>query len=297
MRVYSGDTFAEVYRRALAGVYVNPDYETYPRGQKIKEISNVALVFDPKFSLYENERRSSQFNYIAGELIWYFMGKNDIDFISKYSKFWKHLDNGDGTVNSAYGNLIFTERNEFGYSQWDWALNSLTQDKDTRQAILHFNKPSHQYLSNKDFVCTLNAVFQIRNDELNLTVDMRSNDLILGTPTDVAFFTVLQQQMLNHLKDYYPNIKLGKYTHIVHSIHLYEKHFSLVKEMLGKEFIPMAMPTLNNNLVDKNGIPSPELVQIFNNIETKGNTYEDKLLDWISEHSYKYINKTKNEQV
>jgi hypothetical protein len=57
------------------------------------------------------------------------------------------------------------------------------------------------------------------------------------------------------------------------------------------------MPTLNNNLVDKNGIPSPELVQIFNNIETKGNTYEDKLLDWISEHSYKYINKTKNEQV
>ena len=87
MRVYSGDTFAEVYRRVLAGVYVNSDYESAPRGQRIKEISNVALVFDPKFSLYENERRSSQFNYIAGELIWYFMGRNDIDFISKYSKF------------------------------------------------------------------------------------------------------------------------------------------------------------------------------------------------------------------
>lgn len=298
MRVYEGDTFADVYRKVLGGCYANPDYVSSPRGQLVKEISNVALVFDPKFSLYENEKRSSQFNYIAGELIWYFCGRNDIDFISKYSKFWSKLDQGNGTVNSAYGNLIFVEKNEHGHTQWQWALNSLISDKDTRQAILHFNKPSHQYLNNTDFVCTLNAVFQIRNDELNLTVDMRSNDLILGTPTDVAFFTVLQQQMLNHLRDYYPKLRLGKYTHIVHSIHLYERHFELVEEMLKHSFDSMEMPTLRSNLVNKDGMPECELLEILDMVNDKHkNVYNDKLLDWVSVNSYKYINKTENAKV
>jgi hypothetical protein len=35
---------------------------------------------------------------------------------------------------------------------------------------------------------------------------MRSNDAILGTPTDVSFFTVLQQQALLHLQGMYPDL-------------------------------------------------------------------------------------------
>ena len=201
MRTYRGDTFADVYEKALRDTLENPDYTSKPRGMQIKEISNAALVIDdPYFPLYENEKRSSQFKYIAGETIWYFTGRKDIDFISRYSKFWSQLDNGDGTVNSAYGNLIFNEPLSDGRNQYQWALDSLIEDKDSRQAIIHFNKPSHQWKGNKDFVCTLNGVFQIRDNRLNFTVDMRSNDLILGTATDVAFFCLLQQQMLRHLQ-------------------------------------------------------------------------------------------------
>jgi len=39
----------------------------------------------------------------------------------------------------------------------------------------------------------------IRDNKLNFSVSMRSNDAILGTPTDVAFFCLLQQQMLKLL--------------------------------------------------------------------------------------------------
>ena len=77
---------------------------------KIFEMMNAALVIeDPSFCLYENERRSSQFKYIAAELVWYFTGRKDTDFITPYAKFWKQIENEDGSVNSAYGNLIFTE--------------------------------------------------------------------------------------------------------------------------------------------------------------------------------------------
>ena len=288
MRTYRGDTFADVYEKALRDTLENPEYTSSPRGMEIKEICNAALVIDdPYFPLYENEVRSSQFKYIAGETVWYFTGRKDIKFIDKFSKFWKQLDNGDGTVNSAYGNLIFKEPLSDGRNQWQWALDSLIEDKDSRQAILHFNKPSHQWQGNKDFVCTLNGVFQIRDNRLNFTVDMRSNDLILGTATDIAFFCLLQQQMLSHLKRYYPNLKMGNYTHIVHSLHIYERHFDLVKRMLAGEFIQMSYPPLQKNLITTKGHPTDTMNELESDIVQgwEGEWLNDPLFEWLAFHS------------
>ena len=288
MRTYRGDTFADVYEKALRDTLENPDYTSEPRGMQIKEICNAALVIDdPYFPLYENEERSSQFKYIAGETVWYFTGRKDIKFIDKFSKFWKQLDNGDGTVNSAYGNLIFKELLSDGRNQWQWALDSLIEDKDSRQAILHFNKPSHQWQGNKDFVCTLNGIFQIRDNRLNFTVDMRSNDLILGTATDIAFFCLLQQQMLKHLERYYPELKMGTYTHIVHSLHIYERHFDLVKRMLNKPFEPMSYPPLQKNLITTKGHPTDTMNELESDIVQgwEGEWLNDPLFEWLAFHS------------
>ena len=290
MRTYRGDTFADVYEKALRDTLNNPEYTSSPRGMEIKEISNAALVIDdPYFPLYENEVRSSQFKYIAGETVWYFTGRKDIKFIDKFSKFWKQLDNGDGTVNSAYGNLIFKEPLSDGRNQWQWALDSLIEDRDSRQAILHFNKPSHQWQGNKDFVCTLNGIFQIRDNRLNFTVDMRSNDLILGTATDIAFFCLLQQQMLSHLQLHYPNLKMGNYTHIVHSLHIYERHFDLVKRMLAGPFIQMSYPPLRKNLITTKGHPTDNMNLLEKDIYLKdvisADAIDDPLFRWLSSYS------------
>jgi thymidylate synthase len=287
MRTYKGETFAEAYERVLKDVYNNPEFESSPRGMKIKEVTNAALVIeDPAYPLYENKRRSSQLKYIGAELLWYFSGRNDVDFIEKFAKFWRDIENGDGTVNSAYGNLLFNEINEHGYTQWEWAYDSLINDKDTRQAIMHFNLPKHQIDTNKDFVCTLTGVFQIRNNKLNFTVDMRSNDLILGTPTDIAFFCLLQQQMLNLLRKKYPKLQLGSYTHIVHSIHLYERHFNLVKEMLNEKFFETGFPSLHENLIDRKGNAHPVINTLCKQIDEGVKTlrhdfHNDKLVSWI----------------
>ena len=39
MRTYNGETFAEVYERVLKDVYKNPEFESSPRGMKIKEVT------------------------------------------------------------------------------------------------------------------------------------------------------------------------------------------------------------------------------------------------------------------
>jgi len=293
MRTYNGETFADVYELALNDILYNPQYQSAPRGMKIFEVSDAALVIeDPTFCLYENSRRSSQFKYIAAELVWYFTGRKDANFITPYAKFWDRISNADGTVNSAYGKLIFNEY-VHGLNQYQWALESLIQDKDSRQAIMHFNKPFHQWQGNKDFVCTLNGIFQIRDNKLNFTIDMRSNDLILGTPTDVAFFCLLQIQMLEHLRKYYPELELGTYTHIAHSLHLYERHFDLVGEMLEKSFNPQSFPEMREFLIDPDGKALDGIKQLEEEMiqsndvllpERDGvESHDDLLHQWISD--------------
>jgi thymidylate synthase len=230
MKLYKGNSFAEVYKASLTDLIRNPEYSVSPRGLKINESMNVAhVVENPALCLYENEKRSSQLKYIAAETVYYFSGRRDLDFISRFAPFWNQIANNDKTVNSAYGNLIFNEVGEGGLTQWQWAYNSLIRDKDTRQAILLFNKPNYQYYGNKDFICTLNGVFNIRDNKLNFTVQMRSNDAILGTATDFSFFCLLQMQMLKLLKmDKYPELELGSFTHIANSYHVYERHFKFI---------------------------------------------------------------------
>ncbi len=279
MKVYKANNFSDIYSNILQDL-IDPtkiEHVSSPRYQKINENLNVCFELnDPKSCLYHNVRRSSQYNYIAAEIIYYFMGRNDLKFIEKYAKFWKHIANSDDTINSAYGYLIFKKLNLSGISQWQWALESLEKDKDTRQAFMHFNLPDHQYFSNKDQVCTLSAIFHIRENKLNFTVNMRSNDAVLGLPTDVAFFCLLQQQMLKHLKVKYPELKLGKYTHFVNSMHIYEKHFQLVMDMLNHPFDKIKMYPLDVNLIDKMGEPTPELKEFHDSLIVNSTYDKDK---------------------
>ena len=285
MKLYKGNSFAEVYKASLTDLIRNPEYSVSPRGLKINESMNVAhVVENPALCLYENEIRSSQLKYIAAETVYYFSGRRDLGFISRFAPFWNQIANDDKTVNSAYGNLIFNEVGEGGLTQWQWAYNSLIHDKDTRQAILLFNKPDYQYYGNKDFICTLNGVFNIRDNKLNFTVQMRSNDAILGTATDFSFFCLLQMQMLKLLKmDKYPELELGSFTHIANSYHVYERHFELIEEMISSDFKPTGFPEIVHDFIKPDGKPTEELDKLIEAVDIKNINYEttDRLYNWI----------------
>lgn len=293
MHLITEPTFAQGYKKILFEIFEKPDFKVKPRGYLTHEVSPMIFqLTNPLSNMFTNEVRSPDKRYLAGELFWYLSGKNDVAFISKYSKFWEGLANPDEkTVNSNYGYLLFTESTLDAYTttendsfgpfcrqarnQWSWAFQSLANDQDTRQAILHFNKPHHQWQGNKDFPCTLIGDFHIRNGKLNFTIVMRSQDELLGRTYDLPFFTILQQQMLSHLKPVYPWLELGVFNHINLSSHIYEKDFGLVSRMLEKPFVPAALPPLQVDLIDTWGKPTDALL---NNIA------HDPLIAWIAEH-------------
>lgn len=294
MNTIKNEHFSTIYKQLLTEAYYYPDYISSPRGLMIKELTNVELHLENPYSnLFINPVRSPKFTYLYPELLWYFSGRNDLDFISHYSKFWNKIANEDGTVNSAYGNLLFTEKNEYGLTEYQWALESLKRDKDSRQAIMRFNKPKHSYFGNKDFVCTLNATFHIRKnkdgvDVLNLTTTMRSQDVWFGIIYDIPFYTLLQQQMHKHLRKYYPDLLIGEFRHYVLSEHIYQKDFEAVKQMLEYEFKADSIAiNYSTDLINEDGSPSRELKLAFDSVLHKNEylEFEEPIINKMIEYS------------
>ena len=266
MLVFKAPTFAAAYKESLKALMTHGIVNN-ARGTISKEFLDTCLVIeDPMSCLYTNPVRGSQNKYLAAEFMWYFLGRNDVQFIAKHAKFWESIQNPDGTANSAYGNLIFNIKNHAGTSQYQWALNSLIKDQYTRQAVMHFNMPIHQYAENKDFVCTMYANFHIRENKLHMSLYMRSNDAIWGTPTDVAFFCALQMQMLAHLKPTYPWLELGNYSHTANSYHVYDRHYDLVNQMLEHDFVPAGLPPVKTDLIDLAGNPTSDLTTLYQSL-------------------------------
>lgn len=256
------------YLGTLADVYDFPDHVASPRGQRTREkldyqfkilkpVSEPIVTHDP-------ERNRVIAEYTAKEMMLYDSCTDLAEDFGKASKMWLKLKNPDGTVNSAYGKLIWSKKShgnpdvetraalgDDAYfalryvervnmregkmrTPWDWCLRALKADKDTRQAILRFSLPEHFWVGTKDFTCTLHGNFLIRDNKLNLTVCMRSNDLTLGLVYDLPWFVSLIYRMRDELKDTYPDLEIGTYTHQVHSLHIYLRDEEKILKMLGR---------------------------------------------------------------
>lgn len=283
------ETFAAAYSTLCSRIITTPEYEVGPRGMQTRELRNAQIVVEnPLSNLFWTEHRHPDERYLAGELLWYFIGSNNVEDIKPYSKFWDKLVNPDGkTVNSAYGNLIF--RDSFGPSgsEWAWAFTKLIQDKDTRQSIIRFNKPQHSFEGNKDFVCTLTGIFHIRENKLFLTINMRSSDMWFGLTYDFPFFSLLLQQMRLHLLQYYPTLGIGTLTMNLASAHIYERCYEDVKKMLEETVEERKLPQMKESFIMPRGHYRNEFCYMYNAIKNDKEilTPKDELYRWIYEQA------------
>lgn len=249
MRMIIGESFADVYDKAMDMLLNNYEYKTAPRGLDIHECLNVGLYIEnPTLNLFKYEDKSLTLptGYVKKEMCLYLLGSDDARDFSKASKFWDNIKTKQGKINSAYGNLIFNKSLEDGRSQFDWAFDSLKNDKDSRQSFMRYNNTSHQYDGNKDVPCTFIQGFHIRDNKLHTTVEMRSNDLIKGTTYDIPSFILFQRLMLLRLREVYSDLEMGSYTHFANSFHLYSTDFELVERRLNSQILENAYPFPND---------------------------------------------------
>ena len=204
-----------------------------PRGMKTLEIENYQFTGNPRFRICNFKERKLSTKYLVQELQWYLSANRNNESIVEASKFWGTIKNDFKPYwNSNYGYYIFSE------CQFDYCFDQLSKDKDTRQAVIIINRPEVSMSNSKDKICTYAISFRIRDNKLNMSVSMRSNDFILGTQIDYFQFSVIQEMLYVFLKEFtYKDLELGTYTHKSDSFHIYERHFEQMESIIDNDGI------------------------------------------------------------
>ncbi len=112
----------------------------------------------------------------------------------------------------SYADKIFGVCGDIPINQYKKCLIYLKADKTSRRAIINLSIPEDLLVN--DRTCTNTMNFLIRNEVLNLTVNMRSQDVHQGLEYDVFFFTNIQRKLAHEL-----GVKVGIYTHHMVSMH------------------------------------------------------------------------------
>lgn len=206
---------------------------TMQRDMPVKHVRDVAIIMDARVPpITSFKARNFNLKYAKQEWLWYLRADPMDTSIMEHATAWQKLQQPDGSFYSNYGQYMFRQ-NEDDDSQFDYVINTLLQDPGSRRASMMFLKREHLFEGNTDVVCTYAINFGIENGFLEMTVMMRSNDVIFGFTNDAFAFWNLYMFVYTVLKERLPDLKVGSYTHFTNSMHVYERHFEMIKDICG----------------------------------------------------------------
>lgn len=164
------------------------------------------------------------------EQIWFISGTRKPEiFLRNYTKIWDDFTNPGDVVTVAYG---YRWRRHFGRDQLGSLISLLEKDKSSRHGVVVTWDPSSDGLggvSKSNIPCPYTFTVNIIGGRLNLLNVVRSNDMILGFPHDVAGFALLQSILAQKL-----NVKPGVYTHVISNAHIYDTHYDTAKQLIKR---------------------------------------------------------------
>jgi thymidylate synthase len=176
--------------------------------------------------------------YIDAEIAWYESKSTNITDIypegdKEPPKAWQMTANVHGEVNSNYGHLIWSDKY---FNQRINVCDELLNNPDSRRASMIYTRPSiwkeYNESGKNDFICTNSVTYYIRDQELHCVVQMRSNDVVFGYKNDYAWQKFLLVDLCKSLQSLEPSLRglmVGTIHWQVQNLHVYDRHFDLVK--------------------------------------------------------------------
>jgi len=224
--------FDEVYQKLLKDIMHDGIREVNQRtGHETAGLPGVSFSIDvekdgfPVLSL-----RKIPTKIFIAEQIWFISGARKPEvFLREFTKIWDDFTNPGDVVTVAYG---YRWRRHFGRDQLGMLVELLQKDPSSRHGVVVTWDPSGDGLggANKANVpCPYTFTVNIMGGRLNMMNVVRSNDVILGLPHDVAGFCLLQLILAQKL-----GVKPGVYTHTIANAHVYDIHYDAASEMIGR---------------------------------------------------------------
>lgn len=226
-------------------------YKASPRGINVYEFRFPLITkLNPLRCMMTLKHRKVNYRFMAAELVWILSG-DESPWICDYLKAWStFLDvdvDGNKKLMGAYGPRL---RKIFKVDQLKYVIDTLKKDPFSRQAIMTISNPEIDHKGWKDYPCTQSFQFQIRDNELNMTVVMRSNDIYKGATYDWFNFAAIQCIIASILK-----VKPGAYFHCANNLHMYESDIDKIQNIIS-----------NPEIIKVDGFPSLDSIS-YNSLE------------------------------
>ncbi len=220
------------YQKALKDIMEKGIREVNERtGHETATLPGVSFSLDletdgfPMLSL-----RKVPIKMFVAEQVWFIAGlRKPADFLREYTKIWDDFTNPGDTVTVAYG---YRWRHHFGRDQLGDLITLLENEPSSRHGIVLAWDPGSDGLGGTkraNVPCPFGFSVNIVGGRLHLHNFVRSNDMMLGNPADVAGFALLQCILAERL-----GVRPGIYTHSISNAHIYDIHYEQAKEVISR---------------------------------------------------------------
>jgi len=224
------------YRSFLFDVLQEPEEYNSRTNTNVRALPGITFQTDlqsegfPLLSL-----RKIPYSFIP-EQMWFLSGSNKVDWLERHTKIWSSFKESDNTISSAYGHRWrHWDGGGSNVDQLNIVLKKLKEDNSSRHGVVLMWDPWQDLVTKqKNVPCPYTFTLNIIRGRLNLHLIVRSNDMILGFPTDVAGFALLQLILAQYLE-----VPPGVYTHSISNAHIYSTlHDSIAEELLNRPVGP-----------------------------------------------------------
>ncbi|MFD4241360.1 thymidylate synthase [Streptomyces sp. NPDC058525] len=218
----TADSVAELFVGAVA--LAKNGERVSPRGMATREVLDVHMrLTQPRARLLSAPPvRVINPAFAVAETVWHLSG-SDAPWIFDYNaRLRQYAD--DGVLRGAYGPRM---RNWSGsVDQLSRVVEILKEDPDSRRALIQLYDPAQDAAGHKDVPCTLGFRFYLRAGRLHMSTTMRGQDVWIGMPYDLFFYTVLHELVAGWL-----DAELGEFHHHVGSLHIYDDHLDQAEQL------------------------------------------------------------------
>jgi len=198
------------YSKFITGVF--EEYDISKGEFPIPTLRNTAIKTGIKEILWIYQKQTSSLE-VARE-----MGIN----------WWEEWNIGDDTIGQRYGRTIAK------YQLMDKLLSGLLKDPFSRRHIINMYQYSDLQETEGLHPCAYEVMFSVRKGDDGLILDMtliqRSSDYIVANHINKTQYLSLLLMVAGHC-----NYKVGKFCHLVQNLHIYDRHFDVITELLNKK--------------------------------------------------------------
>ena len=175
--------------------------------------------------------RNAPFKYAVKETLWIFQKKsNNINELGSHN--WDAWADENGSIGKTYG-YVAGEKYEYPEGLMDqvdnvlWCLKNRPMD---RRMMIQLFRP--EYIKQSGLPpCLCSYFFDVANGKLNMTVIMRSCDMLAAAGAGES--DEIGMALLQHMLAQVSGLQVGEMVVVKNNFHVYDRHVEIIKEIVN----------------------------------------------------------------